>query len=365
VSLATKRLYITATNRTAGKTAVVLGLMLALEKRTPRLGFIKPLGKRDMSAQGIGLDEDSLLIEKACRVHCSITDMSPVTIDREFSEEFFRAEARKPLMARVLAAFERIAAEKDAVVIEGTGHACLGSVYGLSNAEVAKALGAKVVITSSGGVGQPIDEIALNASFFQKHGVEVAGAIVNKALPREVELLETFGRTALERLGVRLLGVIPHDPLFETKTVLQVFEGAKAQLLNGDARLSTRVGTVLVGAMMPANAIEHFEDDALLITAGDRSDLVLAAVASKLITREGRGLSGLLLTRGFRPPESIMRLVKQTDLPVATVGEKTYETASRVIGLEPKIAPTDKAKHERARALVEEHVDVGALYAAL
>lgn len=362
---AAKKLYVTGTHRTAGKTMIVLGLMLTLEKRTSPLGFIKPLGKRHMQAQGVGLDEDSLLMEKACHVHCSIQDMSPVTIDREFSEEFFKAGAREPLMGRILDAYARIAAEKSLVVIEGTGHACLGSVYGLSNAEVARALGAKVVIVSAGGVGQPIDEIALSVSFFRQHGVEIVGAIVNKARPEEIEPMKSFGREALARLGVKLLGVIPHDPIFESRTALQVFEGVKAHLLHGEGRLQQRVGATLVGAMTAHHAIENFEDDALLITPGDRTDLILAAIMSKMITKEGRGLAGLILTRGLRPPDSLMALLKKTGLPVAVVREGTYDAAAAVTNLEPKISPGDRAKHEAARALVEGNVDVDGILASL
>jgi hypothetical protein len=362
---ASKRLYITATRREDGKTAVTLGLMRALLARTPRVGFMKPLGKRDVEQRGMGLDEDSLLIEKACEVHCSLRDMSPVTIDREFTEEFFRSGAKEDLLGRITAAFGRIAEEKDVVVLEGTGHACLGSVYGLSNATVAKAVGAKVLIVSSGGVAQPVDEIALNVSFFRAHGVEVVGAVVNKALPHEVPPLLDFGRRALEGFGVPLLGVLPHDALLASATVLQVFEGIGAQLICGEGRLSTRVGKTLVGAMQVHNAIDSFEDDALLITSGDRADLVAAAMLSRLMTREGRGLAGVILTRGMRPPDSIMAVLKKMDLPVATVRANTYTTATRVEGLERKIAPTDRAKHDLALALVEKHLDVDRLVGAL
>jgi len=362
---AAKRLYIAATRREDGKTAVTLGLMRALKKRTARLGFIKPLGKRDIEQRGMGLDEDSILIEKVCEVHCSLQDMSPVTIDREFTEDFFRTGASEDLLGRVREAFRRISDEKDAVVIEGTGHACLGSVYGLSNATVAKALDAKVLIVASGGVAQAVDEIALNVSFFRSHGVEVVGALVNKALPHEVGPLGDFGRKALERLGVQLVGVIPHDPLFESRSVFQVFEGIGAQLICGEGRLHTRVGKTLIGAMTVHNAIDAFEDDALLITAGDRTDLVAAAMLSKLTTREGRGIAGIILTRGMRPPDTIMAVLKKMDMPVALVRANTYTTATRVENLERKIAPNDRAKHDLALALVEKHIDVDALYAAL
>ena len=359
-----KRLYVTATRREDGKTAFVLGLMLALKKRTGALGFIKPLGKRDVEQRGFGLDEDSLLIEKVCGVHCSLKDMSPVTIDREFSEEFFKSNRPQDLMATVREAFARISDGKDAVVIEGTGHACLGSVYGLSNATVAKELGAKVLIISSGGVGQPIDEIALNVSFFKQHGVEVIGAVVNKARPHEVGPLKDFGRRALEGMGVRLLGVIPNDPLLESKTVLQVFEGIGAQLLTsgGDGKLSVRVGKTLVGALTTHNAMDNFEDDCLLITGGDRTDLLVAASVSKLVTREGRGLAGVIVTRGFRPPDNIMALLEKAGVPVALVRSNTYATATRVDHLEAKIAANDRKKHEVSMNLVEQNLDVGSLY---
>jgi BioD-like phosphotransacetylase family protein len=360
-----KKLYVTATNRNAGKTAVVLGLMLAFEKITPRLAFMKPLGKRDSQAAGVGLDEDALLIEKTCNVHSALQDMCPVTVDRDFDESFFRAAARQPLMPFVLEALGRVEKGKDVVLIEGTGHAAMGAALGLSNADVAKAMDAKVVIVGSGGPVQAVEEIALSAAYFRAAGVDVAGAILNRARPEQKATLQGWGREALERVGVRLLGVIENKPLFESKTILQVFEGLSGQLLNGESRLSTRVGATLIGALTTHNAIEHFEDDALLVTGGDRTDLIVPALTSKLMTKEGRGLSGLILTRGLKPPDAILKLMKKTDLPVTLVRANTYDTASRVLTMEPKIAPSDKAKIELARATVEESLDVAGLFAAL
>ncbi len=368
MATAPKRLYVTATRRADGKTAVTLGLVLALKKRTSRIGFMKPLGKRDIDARGFGLDEDSVLVEKVCEIHCSIQDMSPVTIDREFSEEFFRqvSEAPENLMGRVKEAYRRIADEKDVVVLEGTGHACLGAVFGLANAQVARELAAKVLLVSSGGIGQPLDEIALNLAFFRSHGVEVPGVVINRVLPNEMHVLKDFGRRALERMGVRLFGLIPHHPVLPSKSVLQVCEGIGAELLNGSTKLSTRVGKTLVGAMTAHNAIERFEEDALLITGGDRTDLILAALASRLVgDGTGRGLAGLILTRNLRPPEAVMKLVKRTDLPVAIVETNTYDTATRIDQLEAKIAPNDRLKIETIRGLIEQHVDVDAIWEAL
>src|SRR5205814_8684470 len=82
--------------------------------------------------------------------------------------------------ARVRAAYEQVTAGRQIVLVEGTGHAGVGAVIGLSNATVAAMLGTPAIIVSEGGVGRPIDEIVLNVSLFAAHGVPVAGAIVNK-----------------------------------------------------------------------------------------------------------------------------------------------------------------------------------------
>ena len=105
------------------------------------------------------------------------------------------------------------------LLIEGTGHAGVGAVIGLSNAVVASMLGTPAMIVSEGGVGRPIDEIVLNASLFAAHGVEVAGAIVNKvdmeAQPGIAKVLER----GLARHGIPLLGVLPVRPILSNPTL--------------------------------------------------------------------------------------------------------------------------------------------------
>src|SRR5206468_3918765 len=165
------------------------------------------------------------------------------------------------------------------------------------------------------------------------------------------------GRRALERMGVKLLGVLPRRPLLESKSLLQVFEGIGAQPLNSSPRLGMRVLKTLVGALTTHHAMDHFEDDALLITGGDRTDLLVAATVSKHVTREGRGIAGVIVTRGLRPPDSVMALLTKAEIPVALVRSDTYNTARRVHELESKMAPNDKAKHDLALELIEQNMD--------
>lgn len=360
-----KSVYVTATRRSDGKTSITLGLTLALRDRIRNIGFIKPLGRGDVGHKGsMMVDEDTALIAKACGVHAPVKAMSPVAIDAGFIEQYFKAGAAEDLMAHIHQAYEEVSEDKDLMVIEGTGHACVGETYGLSNARVARELGAPVVLVSSGGVGQPIDEIALNLQVFEKHGVKVLGVIINKAYPHEVDVLKDFGRRALERMGTRLLGVVPYVPELIQPTVLQVARHINGEILNGSSQLGAKVKKLLIGAMTPHNAIPGFENGALLITPGDRSDMILAAASTYLFRPEEGAprLSGLVLTVGVKPPDPILGILAKTELPVILTQENSFKTASRIDRLEPAISPSDRETIDRIADLVRTNVDVAGLY---
>ena len=101
-------------------------------------------------------------------------------------------------------------------------------------------LGAPAIIVSEGGVGRPIDEIVLNAALFERHGVQVAGAIVNKvdldAKPGIARILER----GLAPHGIPLLGVLPYRPILSNPTLAMVLEGVARRDAPRRARTSTR-----------------------------------------------------------------------------------------------------------------------------
>jgi len=151
-----KRLFVAATRQNEGKTTTSLGLIAALLKRGLKVGFIKPVGQRYVKHEGMKVDEDALLVEQVCGVDCRLGDMSPVAVERDFTRKYIDGQAdQRGLRSRIVDSYSRVAVDKDVVVIEGTGHAGVGSVFGLSNAVVAKTLDAKAIVISSGGIGRP------------------------------------------------------------------------------------------------------------------------------------------------------------------------------------------------------------------
>jgi hypothetical protein len=201
-----------------------LGLISALKARNMSVGFIKPVGQRYVEVDGHKVDEDSVLIDKVFNLGLHLKDMSPIAVEREFTQKYIAAPNVEPLVASIHKSYALVAENRDIVVIEGTGHAGVGSVFDLSNATVAKMLGAKVAIVSSGGIGRPIDEIVLNRALFEKEGVEVLGAIVNKVAFDKLEKIANFVEAGLKRKGIELLGVVPFRQVLTAPTLRQILE---------------------------------------------------------------------------------------------------------------------------------------------
>src|SRR5512147_2225139 len=194
VNTETPRVFIAATRQNDGKTTISLGLLAALQKFFPRVGYIKPVGQRFVEIAEQKIDEDTVLMDAVYQLNCPLVDMSPIAVEPHFTREYLQGANNEVLVKKIQKAFDRVAWEKDFVLCEGSGHAGVGSVFDLSNAQVAKVLGAKVIIVTSGGIGRPIDEVSLNQALFEKEGVEIIGVIINKVLDDKIDYITEFAR---------------------------------------------------------------------------------------------------------------------------------------------------------------------------
>src|SRR5437762_5312240 len=274
------RTFIAATRQNDGKTTTSLGLLSAMQQFYPRIGYIKPVGQRFVEIEEQKIDEDTVLMDRVYQLNCPLVDMSPIAVEPDFTRRYLESSNYDVLVRRIQNAFDRVAWEKDLVLCEGSGHAGVGSVFDLSNARVAKLLGAKVVIVTQGGIGRPIDEVSLNKALFEKEGVEIIGVILNKVVGAKLDYITKFARNGLKRKGLELLGVIPHQPILSRPTLEVIREELKAEPLNDSTQTRNLVRDVVVGAMSVGNAMKYFKRGVLLITPGDREDIILAASES-------------------------------------------------------------------------------------
>ncbi len=160
------------------------------------------------------------------------------------------------------------------------------------NAQVAKILGAKVIIVTQGGIGRPIDEVCLNQALFEKEGVDIIGVIINKVIEEKLDFITEFAKRGLKRKGLELLGVLPHQQVLSSPTVDLIREELKANMLNVSGDLQNLVEDVALGAMGAHNALNLFKPGVLLITPGDREDIILAARTEACEGTEGRDDGG-------------------------------------------------------------------------
>ncbi|MGJ3242999.1 MAG: phosphotransacetylase family protein [Opitutales bacterium] len=356
----TRRIYVAATRMNDGKTTTCLGLFHALRTRTDNVGFIKPIGQRFVEVDGFRIDEDSVLLDRIFQTRVPLDAMSPIAVDSTFTRRYLDDPAglHPELVDQLSRAFDRAAYLKDYIIIEGTGHAGVGSVFDLSNARVANLLDAKAILVARGGIGSPVDEIAINKALFDKEGVEVIGAVLNKVVPEKADLVRTYAGKALERMGVPLLGVVPSEELLASPTLYQIARSLRGQWLIGrETGENRRVGRVVIGAMTPQTLMDLLHPDTLLITPGDREELLLT-ITSQTDVRGESPIAGIVLTRGLTPSRLMLDMLQKANIPVMLADGESYEVASRINTMTVKTRPGDTEKINLIRRTIQANVDL-------
>jgi len=362
-----KKIFIAATRQNDGKTTFSLGLMAMLKERFENIGFIKPIGQRYLVEQGYNIDEDSYLIEEIFGIKSSLKDMSPIAIEKGFTQRYIGNPDRRPLEKQIKDAFKKISEGKDLVVIEGTGHAGVGSVFDMSNAAVAKMLGSKVIIISSGGIGRPIDEVMLSVPLFQKVGVEIAGVIVNKVQAEKYKKINSLVRKGFKQHGLEVLGVIPYVGMLDMPTMEHIQDKLKGRFISGsDSNVLKIIKNIVISTGRPRVVFRQMRERNLIITSGDREELIKYLL--KMVSRRkdySDIIAGFIITCGFMPNIRIRRMLEQSGIPTLIVEDDTYAVITKLDEMIVKIHPGEEDKINMIARLVRDHVDLDPLLAKI
>ncbi|MFO8082633.1 MAG: AAA family ATPase [Armatimonadota bacterium] len=360
-------IYIAGTSQHSGKTLVSLGLVAALRDRGVNAVYMKPVGQRTVEVNGAHVDEDVILINTVYDIDTDPADCNPVTIPSGYTTEFVRErKSRQPLIDRITSSYLRIAEGADMVIVEGTGHAGVGAVVGMSNAQVAAILGAGAMIVSGGGLGRPIDEFALNRAMFAQEGCRIIGMVANKFLPQKIDQLKPLLAQWLEEKdGDRLLGVIPYESILSQLTMRQIASETGAEIIHGERYLDRRITDCLIGAQYSHRLLQSLKPGVLAIIPGDRDDLILAAISSEELSSEMAGKIGVCITGGIMPHHSVLKLIERSQAPVIAIREGTYDVASEISDVVGKMLPSDTEKIETGKRLVKQAIDLDAVMEAL
>jgi BioD-like phosphotransacetylase family protein len=340
-------LIVGSTDRGAGKTSVVVGLAGALGRS---LGYMKPLGDRLLYRKKRLWDYDSALMTNIFGLKENLEDM---TLGFEHSKlRYMYDEAGT--RSRLLEMARNTGKGKELLFVECGQDLKYGSSVYLDAISVARYLAGRLLLIASGDTGKLEDDVAFVLKRVNMADIDFAGVIVNQV--RSLEDFEDTGLADMRAMGVDVLGAIPYEAELSYLTIGHLADRLLAKVVAGERGLDRRVKNVLVGAMSTNVAIRSplfKKEGKLLITGGDRSDMILASLESDT--------AGIILTNNILPRASIISKASEREIPLLLVPFDTYETAMRVDKMEPLLAQGDAEKIELWGRLVRKYVALDAV----
>ncbi len=361
-----KPLYVAGTKQHVGKTTLSIGLVHAFRQRGMKVAYAKPLGQRLGKVRGHLVHEDALIMTRLLGDDSTLGGEMAVPLPKGRVEQKISHLDIKALSDKVNEGLAPLWRTHDLVVVEGMGHVAAGSCLGLSSAEVARSVGARVLLITGGGIGRAIDDIALCGGFMMQRGADIMGGVVNKVWPEKFERVKQATTKGLQNIQMRSWGTVPFQQELASPTVGQVHDLLGGEIIAGQDKLEIYVRTAIVAAMESSHMVRYLTSGTLVITPGDRSDNILAAISTnKLSDPASRMVAGMILTGGFRPDGTLMRLMSDAHLPVILVKDDTYTVASKFRETIFKIQPDDEKKIQLAMSLAAEYLDIDGILESL
>ena len=313
-------IYLTGFRQNAGKTVTSLGIISQLRKYIePReIGYIKPVGQQLVqNMTGTEVDKDVELIGTFSKIpDLPLSRLSPVRFSNNFTRTYLNSKNRqrltKNLSIDIKKAIEELS-DRRVIIAEGSGHPGVGSVVGLSNAIVGKLLKAEIIFVSGGGIGQAIDMIDVDLTYFLYHRCQVKGLIINKLIPSKIPQVKHYVNEKLinERYGasnetpIHIFGYMPSIPDLlhpSMRVILSSLPQVEPIGLPETFEWSRPCGSLKL-VSLPIQQLEFQIQyyvgprDVLIISASSTPRIRLILKYHKEIIKEG-GLAGLILTCG-------------------------------------------------------------------
>ena len=337
-----KAIYIATTEPNSGKSIVSLGLMQLLLGKTAKVGYFRPI----IDDFEMGKVDDHI-----------DTVLKHFEVDQQFEDSYAYTRTQvvqlknmdkdDEIMGHIINKYKAIEDRFDIVLVEGTDFSGEGAIIEWDiNVLIAKNLGIPAVIIAN-GMGKSLQELAGNIYMaydsFREKGVEVLLTVANKVPSQNVD--DVVAALQKKLPSKILVGAIPYNPVLGNPTVREIAQKLSAKVLFGEDFLNNQVGEFSVGAMQLRNYITHLKKDGLVITPGDRADIILGALQAN-ISRNYPNLSGIVLTGGLLPEESIIKLIEGLSdiIPIISVADGTFSVTNRIGTIKPRIYSENKVK---------------------
>ena len=354
-----KAIYIATTEENSGKSIITLGLMSMLISKTAKVGYFRPIiedfreGVLDNHIETVithfGLDiafEDAYALTKSKLIKKKNNGKIGEVIDL------------------IIEKFKRLEERFDFVLVEGTSFTGEGTAIELDlNVLIAKNLGIPAIIVGS-GVGKTLEELVeglhLAYDSFKVKEVEVLSIIANKVQFENIELVHSSLQNRLPESV--LINTIPIISSLDNPTIQEIVNELDAEVLFGEDYLNNQVSSFSVGAMQLRNYLSYINENELVITPGDRADIILGSLQANESANYPT-VSGIVLTAGIKPDDTILKLIEglSSIVPIIIVKEGTFATTNKIGSIKSKIYANNKQKILTSINTFEKYIDIDSL----
>ena len=355
-------LYITSTETRSGKSFTSLGLMEMLLRWVERVGFFRPIIDPGESRRD-AVDADIHLVSSYFSLDIPYEQMYGYTAAE--ARELFSAGKTDEIFEGIIKKFNALEEKNDFILCEGTDFATSTSAFEFDiNAQISKNLGSPVLLVAnakSKSVHQTIRSTELALSSLNDRRCQTIATIVNRVDPRDGNKIIS-GLKKKDSTRNQLIYAIPEEGSLARPTVGEIAKALGAEVLYGQEQLTRHVYGFTVAAMQLQNFLPRIGRGSLIITPGDRADIIAGCLAV-ISAYSLENIAGILLTGGLKPHEPILDLIKRypQTMPILSVGEDTFPTATIADKIHVVISPDNDRKITRALAAFEKNVNVDEL----
>ena len=361
VHIIANNLFITATEARSGKSVISLGVMEMLLRKIDKVSFFRPIITGDPGREDP--DQDIDLISSHFKLGIPYEDMYGYTTTEASNLISLGKEAE--LLEGIIQKYTRLEEHSEFILCEGTDFASSTAAFEFDiNAEISCNLGSPVLLVANAyhkSIDDTVRSIELALESLDEKGCQTVATVVNRPDSQDREAI--IARLKEWELAKdQAVYAIPDEVLLGKPTVGEIARFVGAEVLYGADQLNRPVYNFTVAAMQLRNFLTRIAHGSLIITPGDRADIIVACLAAVSSTSI-ETIAGILLTGGLKPEEPIQKLIKGFPrmVPILSVKENTFPTATMVNKIHAKISPDDERKITRALAVFEQHVDVGQL----
>lgn len=341
------KFVISSMRKSYGKTSMIVGMAEAMGKK---IGYMKPFGDRLVYRKKRVWDYDTALMSQLYGLEDNPEDTCFGFDHSKLNYMYDDASIRQKLLGSV----EKVGRGKDVLFIESSKNMMHGTYIHLGAFSLSKHTGAKLFVVLTGDDDSIVDDAAFLKKYIDMREVRFGGVIINKVgKPREFKQ-ERLPK--IEELGVKVIGVMPYMEELSRLSVSYLVDRLFAKVITAEDKLDRVIENILIGAMYvdaPLQKIFAEKRNKLVITSGDRTDMILAALESDT--------QAILLSNNMLPPSNIVSKAEEKGVPMLLVPFDTFNIAKQIDDLEPLLTVNDKDKIKLLGKAAKENLDLKAM----